>query len=119
MKRLMIAAFAGTMALALTADTASAQCGYGGYGISYGGYGISYGGSRLSIGYNSYSPRSSFSVGYGSYPRYGYGSHRVSTYGTRGHYHYHPTEVYRHGNHLHVQPGHYDYHRGRHHRLHH
>jgi len=112
----MAAIFAGAMVLAFTADTASAQCGYGG---GY-GYGVGYGGSRLSIGYTRYSPRSSFSVGYGGgYPSYGYGSHRVSTYRARGHYDYHPTTVYRHGNHLHVQPGHYDYHRGRHGGIHH
>ncbi|MDG1893576.1 MAG: hypothetical protein P8J37_01575 [Fuerstiella sp.] len=112
MKRLMIAVFAGAMVLAVTADKATAQCRYGGYGVGYGG-------SRLSIGYTRVSPRSSFSVGYGSYPSYGYGSRRVSTYRTRGHYDYHPTEVYRHGNHLHVQPGHWDYHRGRRGGIHH
>ncbi|MCP4783428.1 MAG: hypothetical protein GY903_04800 [Fuerstiella sp.] len=113
MRRLIVAVFAGAMILAFTADSASAQCRHGS------GCGFSYGGSGLSIGYSSYSPRSSFSIGYGSYPRHGYGSHRVSTYRTRGHYDYHPATIYRHGNHLHVQPAHYDYHRGRRGGIHH
>lgn len=81
---------------------ASAQCGYG------------YGGGYNSFGYSGYAyPRTSFSIGVGSYNRYP----SYSYYGSvRGHYDYHPPSVYRHRNHFHVSPGHYDFHRGRHHR---
>jgi hypothetical protein len=110
MKSLMILGCAAAAALFLTADTASAQCGYGGGGGYYGG---GYGGSGLSIGYSSYAPRTSFNVGYNSYaPRYNSYVPQRTAYRSAGHYDYHPTEVYRHGNHLHVQPSHYDYHRG-------
>ena len=97
MKRLMILGCAAVAALFMTADTASAQCGYGGYG-GYGGYR-----SGLSIGYSSFSPRTSFSIGYNNVPRYGYPSYR-SSYRTRGYYNAIPTTLYRHGNHYHA-PG--------------
>ena len=63
---------------------------HGGYG---GGY---YGGGGYGYGYNG--------GGWG----YGYG------YQPRGHFDYYPTSIYRHGDHFHVQPGHYHYHRGGH-----
>ena len=98
MKSLMILGCAAAAALFLTADTASAKCGYGGGG----GY---YGGSGLSIGYSSYAPRTSFNVGYNSYaPRYNSYVPQRTAYSSAGHYDYNPTEVYRNGNHLHVQP---------------
>lgn len=109
MRSFMVLSCAAAAALLFTADTASAQCRYGG---GYGGGG--YGRSGISIGYSSYSPRTSFNVGYNSYPTRAYSAPRVH-YRSRGHYDYHPTEAYRHGNHLHVQPGHWDYHRGGHH----
>jgi hypothetical protein len=102
------AAFA-VVVFAFGSDEAAAQCGYGGYG----GYGNGYGSS---VGNRSYAyPRTSLSIGIGSYNRYPshsyYGGQRV-----RGHYDYHPPTAYRHRNHLHVSPGHYDYHSGAHHR---
>lgn len=110
-KNLVVAACAAFAFVVFACDSneAAAQCGYGGYGVYGSGYGNSF-------GYQSYAyPRTSFSIGIGSYNRYPshsyYGGHQV-----RGHYDYHPPEVYRHRNHLHVSPGHYDYHRGGHHR---
>ena len=55
---------------------------------------------------------------YSRYNSYRYGTPIRRNY---GHYDYHPTEVYRHGNHYDVVPGHFDYHsrphyrHGRHH----
>jgi hypothetical protein len=40
--------------------------------------------------------------------------YRPQIYHDTTHYDYHPTTVYRHGNHYHVQPGHYDLHRSGH-----
>lgn len=55
------------------------------------------------------------SYGYApSYYRGGWGAHYHSGFYGRGHYDYYPTEVIRHGNHYHVIPGHYHYHRGGH-----
>jgi len=75
---------------------------------------------RSSCGYGGgYYPTSGFSVsvGYGSFPRYagggiysGYAPSRPVWHNTT-HYDYHPPEVYRHRNHYHVAPGHYDLHR--------
>ena len=79
------------------ANLAQAAGRYGGYG-GYGGYR-----SGLSIGYSSFSPRTSFSIGYNNVPRYGYPSYR-SSYRTRGYYNAIPTTLYRHGNHYHA-PG--------------
>lgn len=107
MKRMLMMACAATAALMMTEGTASAQCGYGG-GYSRGFNSGYYGGSGISIGYSSYAPRSSFSIGYNSFPSY------RTSYRSRGHYDYHPTSLVRHRNHYHIQPGHWDYHRGRH-----
>lgn len=96
---------------AADAPTAAAEHGcYRGGGLS-----LSFGGSR----YGTYRPaygnlyRSNYGYGLGGSH---YGNYR--SYGARyggGHYDYHPTEVYRHGNHLHVQPAHFDWHGGGHH----
>lgn len=97
MKSVIMAACAALAvgAMGVGTNEAVAQCGYGG---GFGGYGYS--------GYSN--PRSSFSVGinYNRFPSYRSSSRAFN----RGHYDYHPTTVYRHRNHLHVQPGHYDYH---------
>ena len=99
-------------------QSAQAQCGYGGgyYGGGYYGSGLGtgyYGGSGLSLSYSRYSyPGNSFSFGYNSGPSYGYSSYG---YRSRGHYDYYPSTVVPHGNHAHVIPGHYHYHRGSHH----
>ena len=98
MKTYLMAACAALAVGAMGPGTneAAAQCGFGGYGAGYGaGYGFS--------GYTY--PRSSFSVGFG-YNGYRNFGRRFN----RGHYHYHPTTVYRHRNHYHVESGHFDYH---------
>ena len=87
-----------------------AQCGYGGYRGGYNG-GFYGGGSGISIGYSSYAPRSNFSIGYSSVPSFR--TAYIAPRG-RGHFDYHPTTVIPHRNHYHVQPGHFDYHRGGH-----
>ncbi len=116
-----IAAPVVAIGLMYAADAPSAEAQYGCY--RGGGLSISIGGSR----YGSYRP--AYGNLYGSHYGYGlggshydyriggaYGHHR-SRYG--GHYDYHPTEVYRHGSHFHVQPGHYDWHVGGRHHGHH
>lgn len=104
MKQFLLAGVASVAALMMSSGTANAQCGYGGYGIRGGGF---------SIGYSSFSPRSSFSIGFGNYPRYG--GARYSYRSPRaGHYDYHPGGFVPHGNHYHYVPGHYHWHRGRH-----
>lgn len=95
---------ASAAAMLMSSGTASAQCGYGGYGYRGGG---------LSIGYSSFSPRSSFSIGYNNYPSFRY-TRSVYAAPRRGHYDYHPPSFQPHGNHYHYVPGHYHYHRGRH-----
>lgn len=105
--RLVTFGAAFVFGLALLGLSTSAEAGVyfsGGYG---GGYGYSTG-----YGYSS---------GYGVAPGYGYGISNYS-YGIRRapvwhdttHYDYHPTSAYRHGNHYHVVPGHYDLHRSGH-----
>lgn len=112
MKRSLAMACAAVAVFAMSAGTANAQC-YGGGGYGYGGgyRGITYGGysgyrtSGLSIGYSSFSPRTSFSIGYSSAPRVGFGySPRVYS-PRRQAINYGPT-LYRHGNHFHVAPSH-------------
>ena len=94
MKTFLMAACAALAVGAMGPGTneAAAQCGFGGYGAGYGFSGYTY-------------PRSSFSVGFG-YNGYRNFGRRFN----RGHYHYHPTTVYRHRNHYHVESGHFDYH---------
>lgn len=74
------------------------NCGPGGYGGYYGG---GYGGGRS---------WSSFSYGSGSLYRSG----RNRVWHDTSHLHYHAPEIYRHRNHYHVTPGHYDVHRSGH-----
>lgn len=109
-----IAAPIVAIGLMYAADAPSAEAQYGCYGPGGGGGGLSisvgggrYGGYRAN--YRSHYP-SSFGYGSGRYGGYGNG---VGYRGV-GHYDYHPTEIYRHGNHFHAQPGHYDYHVGGH-----
>lgn len=66
--------------------------------------GIQFGISRGGYGYGS---------GYGGYGRSYYGGsyYRPPVWHDTSHYDYHPTTVVPHGNHYHVIPGHYDYHR--------
>lgn len=88
-----------------TADTSDAQAQFG----IYAGRGIS-----INVGGGNFGYRSYYGPSYRS--AYGHGSViRYQPHYSRGHYDYHPTEVYRHGNHFHVQPGHYDYYPSGHH----
>jgi Keratin-associated matrix len=96
------------------------------FGFSFGsGYGSS---CNSGYGYQSYRPSYGYGSGFGGYGYSGYRSNVVivpphqshyqgghSSHYRGGHYDYHPTEIYRHGNHYDVVPGHYDYHRGSHH----
>ena len=94
----MSGGFLMTVALIAAGAATQAQAGHGhkhhhnhSYGYGYGGYGGGY-----------VTP---------NYGYYGYGSPwRQSYYHNTGHYDYHPTTVVPHGNHLHVIPGHYDWH---------
>jgi hypothetical protein len=95
--------------LASTPDTADAQV-----RIQFGS-----GGSRYNDGY--YNGRNYYSGSryYDSGSRYDRGwndgwnrsSSRGRVWHDTSHYDYHPTTVVPHGDHYHVQPGHYDYHR--------
>ncbi len=103
MKRLAIACVAvlGMMVVGSTAAEA------GGISIRFG--------SNAGYGYNNgYGYNRGYSQNYyGGYGGYGYNrSPRV--YHDTSHYDYHPGQVVRHRNHLHSQPGHYDFHRSGH-----
>ncbi len=99
-----IAAPAIALGLMFAGDASPAQAQYGCYGYGGGG-GYGYGGIGISIG--SHYPSYRVPAHYGSR----YSAYRHGRYHDTSHYDYHPTEVRRHGNHWHVQPGHYDYHR--------
>ncbi len=105
-------------ALFFAADAPSAKAG---------GFSISIGNGYNGFGYQSYRPSYGYRGGYGYGSSFGnravivapHQSYYRPSYNTQyrgghGHYDYHPTEVYRHGNHFDVVPGHYDYHRGSH-----
>jgi hypothetical protein len=112
--------FAAIAMVAVSAGQAQAQgCGYGGgyYGgggfYGGGGYGVVNQGISLNVG----GGRGGISVGYSNFgynpynvyrPNYNY---RPAYFHDTSHYDYHPGQLYRHGNHLHYQPGHYDLHR--------
>ncbi len=97
----------------------------GGFSLSIGNGGFGY--NNFGGGYRSYRP--AYGNNFGGGYRYGYGAPAVivaphsgyhgggyrSNFRGGGHYDYHPQQVYRHGNHFDVVPGHYDYHRGGHH----
>ncbi|MEZ6061247.1 MAG: hypothetical protein R3C19_12855 [Planctomycetaceae bacterium] len=93
MSRFMVGACAALAMGILGADDASAQYYRGGYGIGYSSPGFS-------IGINT-------GRGYGG--NFGYGR-TTRVWHNTSHYDFHPTTVYRHGNHYHVQPAHYDFH---------
>ena len=105
-----IAAPALALGLTFVGDAPQAAAQYGCYGGYGGGIGISIGGGYGGHGYGAQR--------YGSYRMPYTGRIHSSYYGHRGgfyhdttHLDYHPTEIRRHGNHFHVQPGHYDVHR--------
>ena len=101
-----IAAPVAAIGLMFAGDSQTAEAQYG----CYPGGGLS-----ISIGSGRYGYRPSFDL-----YRSSYGHGHLGRYHSRyrGHWDYHPTEIYRHGNHFHVQPGHYDWHAGRHHHHH-
>lgn len=96
-----------------SANTASAGWGvninYGNNGYRNGNYGYqnrNFGYQNQGYGWNrNYRGYSNWGNGYNG------GWNRG---GGQGHFDYHPTEIRRHGNHLDINPGHYDYHRGGH-----
>ncbi|TWU45704.1 hypothetical protein Q31b_08800 [Novipirellula aureliae] len=108
-----VAAPAVVAAMTFVSDAPTAEAGYGSFGRG-GGISISVGGVR---GVSSYRGGYGYGSGYSSpYNRYRAGLHSGQGYHGGGHYgggqfRYHPTEVIRHRNHFHVQPGHYDYYR--------
>lgn len=104
MKRLLlgVAAFAGL--LAVTGSTAQAQWGHDSYHYGAGSYGMPKG-----YGFGHTNPYSyGWQSGCGSW---GY-SPRI--WHDTTHYDYHPTTIVPHGNHFHIQPGHYHLHRSGH-----
>ena len=89
----------------------------GGFGFSSGGHHSVYRGGhhfssnrvyRPSYGAYNYGHRIPYGYGHGGHGPFYRGYHDTS------HFDYHPPQIYRHGNHLHVQPGHYDFHRSGH-----
>ncbi len=89
------------------ADSNQAKADFG----FYAGRGISI---SIGSGYPGYRSRYSYRPSYRSV----YGHRVIRPYGVHhspGHYHYHPQQVIRHGNHYDVLPGHYDYYQGGHH----
>ncbi len=72
-------------------------------------YGYAPGHNHFGRSYN-YQPWG-YGGGYGHGYGGGFGGYGGGYYHDTSHYDYHPTTVYRHGNHLHVQPGHFDFHR--------
>ncbi len=92
----------GTMS-AVDSNQANADIGiYAGRGISI----------RVGGGYPVYRPL--YSPSYRSIYGHGFTAPYGSFY-SRGHYHYHPREIIRHGSHYHLVPGHFDYYPGGHH----
>ena len=101
LKRLATISAALVLGLATFGFSKSADAGvYFSSGYS-GGYGGGYGYS------SGYGYSGGYGLGYG-------GGYRAPVWHDTSHYHYHPTSVYRHGNHYHVNPGHYDLHRSGH-----
>ena len=96
MKKVMCLLIAGAAAMFVGQDEAAAQCGYGGYRTGFTSYGYSAPGYGVS--YSRFTPRSSFSIGFGSYPSYGAsfysgprrGFNRVYPSLPAAHYHYVP-----------------------------
>jgi len=64
------------------------------------------------FGYGSRSFYGTRSYGYSGWSTSRYRSNfRTPIYHDTSHWDYHPPSIYRHRNHFHVQPGHYDWHR--------
>lgn len=128
MNRTLLLSVVGLAVAVFSCETASAQFPYQSCGPRVQQYGGGYGGTSLQIGgvrrsgYGSIGLSvSNYSSGYRSGYSSGYGYGNAGTtrryYSPRPVYHdtthldWHPTTLYRHGSHLHVQPGHYDVHR--------
>jgi len=97
----------------------------GGFGFNSGGYR----GGAVHRGGHTFHPNHNYnrSAYRGRHGGHGYIAPRIHVYGHGGHhgihhggyhdtshYDYHPPEIYRHGNHFDIQPGHYDFHRSGH-----
>lgn len=107
----MAAALLAVGSLMFTADapSANAQNGF----LRVGGLSISIG-PRGYRSFYSYAPsyRAHYGHGYYGGSQFGYGSRfGHGFYHDTSHLDYHPTQIIPHGNHYHVQPGHYDLHR--------
>jgi hypothetical protein len=103
MKSLMLAAVAMAAVFGLGA-TAEAGHKHHGHGHAHGHH-------------NHYPSGYGLNFRFGGYPIYASPVapiYRPQVYHDTTHYDYHPSTVYRHGNHYHVQPGHYDLHRSGH-----
>lgn len=130
---LALASLAAALVLVVNAPETQAQ----GIRVQIGGFGIHGGGAYRGAyvnrgGHNFYSNQAHVYAArrpvYGAhgYGAYGYGHRvpRIQSYGHYGghhgyyhdttHFDYHAPEVYRHGNHYDIQPGHYDLHRSGH-----
>ncbi|MEX0715633.1 MAG: hypothetical protein WD066_03565 [Planctomycetaceae bacterium] len=102
MKRLLLGIAALVGLFAITGSTAQAQWGHGGSHYGANSYGTT-------SGYGFANPYSY--GGHGGYGNWGFSSPR---WHDTTHFDYHPSSFVPHGNHLHVQPGHYDSHRSGH-----
>lgn len=110
-KTALLIACAGLLIAGLS--LAAPQNASAGIGISFGSRGNGHWNSNH-YGHDNYGYRSrGYDRGYNGYGGYGFGN-SWSGRSNRGHYDYHPTTIVPHGNHFHVQPGHYDFHRGGH-----
>ncbi|MCG8650079.1 MAG: hypothetical protein MI861_09610 [Pirellulales bacterium] len=99
-----IAAPALAAGLMLFGDAPKAEAQYGRYGYGYYGRGVSINFGRPGGFYGPHYLRPYHSV-------YRYGVYRPYYYDTL-HYPWYPSRVYRYGNHWHVRPGYYHWHRG-------
>lgn len=91
----------------VTTETAQARH------FRHGGVSVSIGGGGFYGGYNPGYYPGGHGCHYPSNPGWGWNGPAHSWHDT-SHWDYHPTEIRRHGNHFHVQPGHYDRHQSGH-----
>lgn len=109
MLRFIAIVCAGALGTSVFASNAEAQWGHGYASRGHGHSQHAYTAPAYGYGGYGYSPqiRSYSNYNYGT--GYGYGG-----YHNTSHYDYRSPSVYRHGGHLHFQPGHYDIHRSGH-----
>ena len=104
MSKLLIGCCVLVLTLSLGTGSAQAQ----GYGGGYrSGYGYGSGGHSGHRHHHHHHNGSGW--GYG-----GYGGYAQPRWHDTSHFDYHPTTIVPHRNHVHVVPGHYDYHRSGH-----